>query len=268
MTSRVLFSRRRRASARRRRRRVQPVSGEPGWTGVQRMGTKLSAGRQGYRGGWQHQRRDRRRSVSRSTVEVRAERIAHSVTEAAARDLLPKIAINEDIRSDRVSIETERIGGFMTGAAVEVRYHVRAPTTASVRVTTTNGRIGLTGLGGRVVARTTNGGVVARGLTGSVDARAINGAVNVELASVGRDRIELRTTNGARPPDAAQGRRGGSGCVRDEWRHQRLRISNGDLGQSRRRVVGRINGGGTSIELSTTNGAIRVRPSGSMSEAP
>ena len=33
--------------------------------------------------------------------------------------------------------------------------------------------------------------------------------------------------------------------------------------QSRRRLEGRMNGGGTSIELHTTNGSIRVRSRGS-----
>ena len=48
----------------------------------------------------------------------------------------------------------------------------------------------------KIVAHTTNGGVVGRDLSGGVEARSTNGGVNIELASLGADRIVLRTTNG------------------------------------------------------------------------
>src|SRR6185295_14182983 len=65
--------------------------------------------------------------VAGSTVEVRAERIARGISDAAAAELLPRIVIKEDAKPDRVSLETERMSGIMIGAAFEVRYHVRAP---------------------------------------------------------------------------------------------------------------------------------------------
>src|SRR5881398_146500 len=65
-----------------------------------------------------------------ATVEVRAERIAKGATDAAARELLPRIVIKEDATPDRVSVRTERMGGIMIGASFEVRYHVRAPKNA------------------------------------------------------------------------------------------------------------------------------------------
>src|SRR5262249_18421183 len=52
-----------------------------------------------------------------STVEVRALRIAHAPTDQAAGELLPRISIKEDIKPDRVFIETERLGGIMIGAS-------------------------------------------------------------------------------------------------------------------------------------------------------
>src|SRR6058998_1425406 len=45
--------------------------------------------------------------VDGTTVEVRAERIAHGATDAAARELLPRIIIKEDARPERVTLETE-----------------------------------------------------------------------------------------------------------------------------------------------------------------
>src|SRR5206468_12608357 len=90
-------------------------------------------------------------------VEIRAERIARAATDAGARELLPRIAIREEIAPDRVFIQTERMSGIMIGAAVEVRYHLRVPKNAVVNMTNTNGQIALTSLAGKVIARTTNG---------------------------------------------------------------------------------------------------------------
>lgn len=131
------------------------------------------------------------------------------------------------------------MNGFMIGARVEVRYHVKPPKLATVRATTTNGQISVTALGGKLVAQTTNGGVSAKDLSGGVDAQTTNGGVSVELASLGTDKVELKTTNGGIDVSGVKVEATGE--------------------QTRRRVEGRINGGGTPIELRTTNGGIRVR---------
>jgi hypothetical protein len=198
--------------------------------------------------------------VDGSNVEVRAERVARGATDAAARELLPRIVIKEDATPDRVSLETERMGGVMIGAAFEVRYHVRAPRNAVVNVTNTNGQVALTALAGTVTAHTTNGGVTGRRLTGAVDARSTNGGVNVEMESVGTGKIALRTTNGgvslalpetAKADISATCTNGGINIAPLD----KLEVSE----TSRRRFEGRLNGGGTSIELRTTNGGIRLR---------
>ena len=196
-----------------------------------------------------------------STVEVRAEKIARGATDAAARELLPRIAIKEDIKPDRVWLETERMSGIMIGAAFEVRYHVRAPKRAVVNITNTNGQVALSALDGKVRAQTTNGGVNGRNLSGGVDARSTNGGVTIDMASVGPDSITLRTTNGGVTltlPDRAKANLTAS-CTNggiNVSSLENLEISE----QSRRRLEGRLNGGGTSIEVRTTNGGIRVRP--------
>jgi Toastrack DUF4097 len=193
-------------------------------------------------------------------VEVRAERIARAATDAGARELLPRIGIKEDVAPDRVFIETQRMSGIMLGAAFEVRYHIRAPRNVAVNMTNTNGQIALNGLGGSVIARTTNGTVVGKALTGAVEARTTNGTVNLDLAAVGSERISARTTNGAvvvsLPGDAkadvsASWTNGGINVAPD------LKLEVTD--RSRRRFEGRMNGGGTRIELETTNGGIRLR---------
>jgi hypothetical protein len=198
--------------------------------------------------------------VDGSTVEVRAERIAKGSTEAAAKELLPRIVIKEDAKPDRVSIETERMSGIMIGAGFEVRYHVRAPKNALVNVTNTNGLVSVKGLAGKVVAHTTNGGVKGSGLSGGVDARTTNGGVTIDMASLGADPILLETTNGGVTlalPEKAKATVTAS-CTNGG-------ISVGSLDnfevseKSRRRLEGKLNGGGTSVELHTTNGGVRLR---------
>jgi len=198
--------------------------------------------------------------VDGSTVEVKAERIARGTSDEAARELLPKIVIKEDARPDRISIETERISGIMIGASFEVRYHVRAPKNAVINVTNTNGIVTVNAMAGKVVAHTTNGGVKGTNLTGGVDARTTNGAVTIDMASVGSDSITLETTNGGVTlmlPEKAKATVSAS-CTNGA-------ISVGSLDnfevteKSRRHLEGRLNGGGTAVDLQTTNGGVRLR---------
>ena len=196
-----------------------------------------------------------------ATVEVRAERIAKGATDAAARELLPRIVIKEDATPDRVSVRTERMGGIMIGASFEVRYHVRAPKNAVVNVSNTNGQVTLTGLNGKVIAHTTNGQVRGDTLTGAVEARTTNGGVNMDLSSIGKEPVRLHTTNGGVTltlPDSAKADisasvTNGGISVGD--------FQNLDVGEkTRRRFEAKLNGGGAAIELETTNGGVRIRP--------
>lgn len=201
--------------------------------------------------------------VEGSTVEVRAEKIARAATETGARELLPRITIKEDVKPDRVSVETERMNGIMIGAAYEVRYQVRAPKGAVVNVTTTNGGIGLTALAGKVVARTTNGGVNAKELAGGIEARSTNGGVTIDVAALGTEPLSARTTNGGvvlMLPDSAKADVSASCTNGGIVVSPDLTLSVTE--QSRRRLEGRLNGGGTPIELHTTNGGVRIKARG------
>jgi DUF4097 and DUF4098 domain-containing protein YvlB len=197
--------------------------------------------------------------VDGSTVEVKAEKVARAATDSGARELLPRIVIREEATSSRVSIETERMNGIMIGAGFEVRYHVRAPKSTVVDVSNTNGAVVLHALTGKVSAHTTNGSVTGKELTGAVDARTTNGVVNVDMASLGKDPITLRTTNGRLTlslPENAKADLSAS------WTNGGIDLSNLRMEVSergRRRFEGHMNGGGTPIELRTTNGGIRVR---------
>ena len=197
--------------------------------------------------------------VEGSMVEVRAQRIARGATEAVARELLPRIGIKEDVGAGRISIETERIAGLLIGASFTVDYRVRAPVSARIRAKTVNGPISVRAIAGRVVLNTTNGAIVGRELSGGVEARTVNGRVEITLRSVGNDLVDLRTVNGAidlAVPRASKANLSASvvnGPI--ETTGMTLEL----LGeQTRRRVRGRLNGGGTPVELATVNGRIQI----------
>jgi putative adhesin len=196
--------------------------------------------------------------VDGTTVEVRAERIARAATDAGAKELLPRIVIKEDARPDRVTIETQRMGGIMFGANFEVRYHVRAPRHAVIRVTNTNGVVAATALTGSLFAHTTNGGVTAKEISGAIDAQTTNGGVSVDVASLS-DSVTLKTTNGAvalsLPEDAKADI--SANCTNGGISMSGLKMEMTDT--SRRHVQGTLNGGGARVDLRTTNGGIRVR---------
>jgi DUF4097 and DUF4098 domain-containing protein YvlB len=196
--------------------------------------------------------------VDGSTVEVRAERIAKAATDTGARELLPRIVIKETVTPEHVTIATERMSGIMVGAGFEVRYHVRAPRSAILRLTNSNGVVSATGVTGQLIAHTTNGGVNARNVTGEIDARTTNGQVAVDLTSL-TSKVTLKTTNGSvvlTMPDDAKADISAS-CTNGGISISGLKLETTE--SSRRRVEGKLNGGGVPIELRTTNGAIRVR---------
>lgn len=193
------------------------------------------------------------------TVEVHAERIARATTDAAARDLLPHISIRADSVSGHLTIQTERMSGLLIGVSFEVVYHVKAPASATIRARTANGSITATGTSGRLVAFAANGDILGHALAGGIDARTVNKGVTIDMATVGREPIDLRAANGSIQ----------LGLPLDTNANLAATCSNGNIevtgltfqplgDQTKRRLRGRINTGGTPIELNTTNGDIRV----------
>lgn len=184
--------------------------------------------------------------VDGSTVEVRAVRIAKATTDDGARELLPRIVISENTNANHVTIKTEGLGGLVIGASVEVRYHVKAPRTAPIRASNTNGQITVNGMAGKIVAHTTNGAVVMDlgAIAEKIEARTTNGAVTLTLAPEAKADLSATVTNGGISVTG-------------------LKLETTE--QSRRKLEGKINGGGPSVELHTTNGGVRIRARGSAS---
>ena len=198
---------------------------------------------------------------SGNTIEVTAEKIAKAASVDAAKRALDQVEIVESVSGDLVKLETrtQRGSGIFGHSNTQVRYTIRAPAGAALKLTTVNGGIDLSGMNGRLELEATNGGIKARNVSGQVEAVTTNGGVEVELASVPTEGVKLGCTNGGitlrLPADAkasisARITNGGIDT-------QGLAIeSTGNV--SRRRLDGRLNGGGPRLELEGTNGGIRL----------
>lgn len=196
--------------------------------------------------------------ASDEKLSVHAERIAKASSDEAAKQLLAKIEIVEHVKPNAVRLETRAPKGFTRGGA-EVKYSMKVPAGLAVHITNTNGTITLTGLGNAIDANTTNGAIHGENLSGTVSASTTNGGVNLTLAKLGDGGITAETTNGGMSIEIPT----------DSKADVTAHVTNGGISvdhlkletvgdQSRRHVEGRINGGGAHIELSTTNGGIRL----------
>lgn len=193
-------------------------------------------------------------------VHVRAERTAKASTQDAAKELLGKIQIREDATADRVRLETQGPPrGFMSGGHYSVRYWVTVPTTATVRVENTNGHVQVNGVAGAVEASTTNGGVSGRGLKGRIEASTTNGGVEMDVDAVHGEGIRLATTNGGVSltlPSAAKA------DIEAEVTNGGIHTGSLNIERTgettRRKLEGRLNGGGPRVRLQTTNGGVEI----------
>jgi hypothetical protein len=194
------------------------------------------------------------------TVEVIAVSTARGATPESAREALKRIEIRDESSNEGVRISTKvvRSEGWFNNGGGRVTYTVKVPPDADARFSTVNGGVEVVGLAGKIVAETTNGGVIAREIAGAIEASSTNGGVEVDLIKVAEGGARLACTNGGirlrLPADAKA--------------NISARITNGgiDAGglsletseSSRRRLEGRLNGGGPPIRIEGTNGGITL----------
>lgn len=191
------------------------------------------------------------------SVEVKAVRIARAGSAEGAKDLLTKAKIREEITPDLVKLTSERPSSSWGRGGVEVRYTVTVPASAHVNLQTTNGRIDVRDVTAGAELGTTNGEIAGRSLGGAIKASTTNGSVDLEVASLTGD-VEVETTNGSVslkvPTDA-------KATISTRWTNGGFEMSNLSIEEtekSRRRFDGRLNGGGSKIDIETTNGSISL----------
>jgi hypothetical protein len=202
-----------------------------------------------------------------AAVAVKIERIAQAPNEAAARTLVPKIAIEEIIGVKRLSLRTEGIAGVLIGVSFETNYRVSVPPTALVRLQTAGGAISIVGIKGRVAVLSNTGTVTGKDLGGAVDVRTMGGEIKIDLSSITDQPISIRAGRGAplqlSIPPAANANLSATATNANISVERLPFYPLGEPERERargpRRVRGRINKGGTPIELSSVGGDISVR---------
>ena len=201
------------------------------------------------------------RGGSGPAIEVRAERIVHARSDEAAKPMVTHIRIGEDVTPDKIVLRTEGLGGIVIGADVEVNFHVTVPPSTRLRLRAAGGDITVADVEGAVVVSSTNGSISGKALRGGVDARSTNGNVTMDLAAVSKDPVDLRAVNGAVTlslPSTANAN------VEANCTNGTIDVADLPLEilgeQTKRRSRGRLNEGGTPVEVTTTNGDIHIRP--------
>jgi hypothetical protein len=189
---------------------------------------------------------------------VRAERRAKASSDEAAKDLLGKVQMLEDVKGDAVRVEAKPPKWTARGG-VDIKFFIKVPSTLRVVARTTNGGIKLVDVPNDVEASTVNGGVEGDKVSGTLRVSSTNGRVRLALTGLGQGGLHAETVNGGVHVEVP----------RDTKANVSARVVNGGLGmenleleaigeQTRRRIEGKLNGGGPSIELETTNGGIHL----------
>ena len=201
-------------------------------------------------------------------VVVEGRRTAKARSDEAAKELLAKLEIREEVSGTTVRVESRppRLHGF---SSHEIEWTVKVPKGVAVDLRTVNGGVRLNNLNGAIRAKTTNGGVKGSGIIPStIEATSVNGGVEIELAAAldTTDSVELETVNGGvelQMPAESKATIAAR-CVNGGIRKDGLEIETESAreGESRRRLNGTMNGGGAKVNLSTTNGGIRLTRSG------
>lgn len=189
-------------------------------------------------------------------VQVVAERTARGATDEDAKKVLAELRIVEESGTNRLRLETKAPSG--EGRRVEVRYHVKVPAGVNVRLTNQNGSVDASALEGTVKAETGNGSVKGSDLSGAIEASTTNGSVRLDVSAVASGGIRAETVNGTVTltlPSSARADVQAS-CVNGRIAVDGLKLDGPET--TRRRVEGRLNGGGPKVIVETTNGGIKL----------
>lgn len=129
----------------------------------------------------------------------------------------------------------------------------------NIALTTSNGSITATGVYGTVSARSSNGDINISDVRGLGTLQTSNGSINAELPRL-RDDVDIRTSNGsitlvlAPELEADLSIKTSNGSVS----YSGLNIDATETDQTL--LVGAINGGGSKINVTTSNGSIELAP--------
>ncbi|MEP6783595.1 MAG: DUF4097 family beta strand repeat-containing protein [Acidobacteriota bacterium] len=205
-------------------------------------------------------------STDGSEVIVEGHRTAKATSDEAAKELLAKLEIREEVGDSTVRVESRppRFNGGFNGLQIE--WTIKVPKGIVLDLRTVNGGIRLMGIANEVHAKTTNGGVHGEKVDASVlEATAVNGGIDIALAQPleSSDSIEMETVNGGVTLELPNESKAtiDARCVNGGVHVDDVDIKRDDQGndfEKKRRLNGTMNGGGASVKLNTTNGGIHL----------
>lgn len=205
-------------------------------------------------------------STDGKDVVVEGKRTAKGRSDEAAKELLGKLEIREEVGGSTVRVESRppRTSGW---GGHEIEWTVKVPKGLTVDLRTINGGVRLNGLSGEIHAKTTNGGVKGQNLIPeTIEASSVNGGVDIELGAPldSTDSVEISTVNGGvsigMPSEskATITARAVNGGVRVNDLDIKRDDEDSRESERRRRLSGTLNGGGAKVSISTTNGGVRL----------
>jgi DUF4097 and DUF4098 domain-containing protein YvlB len=165
-------------------------------------------------------------------------RVLIEATKAASSErALKELEVVVEGEGNRVTVKTVYPRPRWLGGAGKVDYRVSLPRSARVTVKNVNGKVEVDGVDGRLQASTVNGSLEVGHGGGEIEASTTNGSVRLTLPRDARADLSAHTVNGS------------IHCEFDLTERNR---------SSRRRLKGRIGGGGARFELRTVNGSVNV----------
>jgi len=200
---------------------------------------------------------------------VEGRKTAKARSDDAAKELLPKLEIREEVGESTIRVESRppRLAGF---SSHEIEWTLKVPRGVILDLRTTNGGVRLNDISNEVHAKTTNGGVHGERLESNVvEATAVNGGIELELSKPLDEKgsIDMETVNGGVTLAIAKESKASieARCVNGGVHVEEIEIARDDQGNAndwerRRRLSGTMNGGGAKVRMSTTNGGVHLSP--------
>jgi DUF4097 and DUF4098 domain-containing protein YvlB len=191
---------------------------------------------------------------------------------------VPKKVVLEDIGTSNGSLRLESVNGSARMHTSNGSVHVWG-VTGDIDMATSNGSIDVDKFAGAAELKTSNGRVKASGVEGAFSARTSNGSIDVDIEALDKGRpLVLSSSNGSINVSL---RKWQNNEVRASTSNSSVNVrlpegvaaevkaatSNGHITtdfevattqKSKTRMNGRIGGGGALLDLSTTNGNIRL----------
>ncbi len=213
---------------------------------------------------------------SSDKIIIHAEKRVHGPTESGCREVMQKLTV--DIKETGERIKVKQIHSEKMFYDVSINYQVTLPVQMNAFISTTNGNIECTDRTAELELNSTNGSIEVTNCSGVIKANTSNGNINANCSS---SRAEFETSNGTlslRVDLSGSGKlkaetsngnvklsipKNSNGSFRASTTNGRIDIDDFEksirLNKEETDAEGSIGDGSGSINLSTTNGNIKVK---------